>query len=285
MRKSNYLFILTAASLLSTASFAFVNNKLGCHAPIYCPQSVVCSNDGRLDSCKPIGGNQEYWNVDEMIEDGRVSKAEYTFFNAASSYQTPIPNRMYANCQYLLKTPSGLKMITLNSKKSLTYIEGSFDDSKYWKINGYNADCQGESPGLCPFIEPGLYVNQVAKLQPNNNTLYLKVKLSANGIVIKENDNPVTGGGPWIFINYDEALSACGGVLQCKIDVSIDRFDSGQNQYHIVAGSVIVDMAKDMRIVSVNASPCSGYTMKQVTPFNTIMFEKANQNATLNNCS
>ena len=271
MRNINYVLILSA-SLVHTASFSYVNNKTSCHNEFYCPQQIACSQDGNVKSCVPIGSKLEYWNLDEMSENGRVVKGTYKFMYTVSTYQSTRPDLNQASCTYIFQNGNINKYISLASKNA-AYVGAAVTSSASWVVNGYFANCNSNTlgSGSCPLIEPGLYIKKLV----SNNIPLVKVKLSANGNPIILDNGPSNGASS--LVTYDDAVPACGGVKQCRIDIDIDVSGSNNPIYPINVGSVDVDMTSDMKIININPNLCSSYTVKIVESFNTIMFVKSDQ--------
>jgi len=269
MKKISYIFIF-ATSLLHTVGYSYVSNKSNPSNLIYCPDLINCSQDGRLDTCKPVGTSRDlqYWNVNEMTNTGRVLWGKYTFTGVSSSYQAANSDTHHAECNYSYQGRS----LHLKSIKS-AYIEAAPNNSKYWTVSGNSAGCSGPngSAGSCPLIESGLFI--IKEINKGSN---LKVKVRANCMIIKEDAN-LSINEKTTHVSYDEAFPACGGAQQCKFDISIDPSMSDKPTYPLYAGSVIVDMMNDMRIVKVSSNICSGYKMIQAS--NSVQFEKSTQNS------
>lgn len=276
MKKINYILMLSTASLLHSASFAFVNNKNSCpQTVISCPQQITCAEEGNLKSCKPMGGKLEYWNTNGIINEGRVSKGTYSFSNTYADYLKPSDFGTHAACLYTLNSTGMTKRISLSIYR-LVYIEPAIYRSNYWNVYGYQANCSHSNADACPFIEPGLFMNRYMPISASSGEI-IRVSASANGNLIKNDAQNDPKNERPSLITYDEAFLACGGVQRCKIDINIAASGSNKSTYPIYTGSVVVDMMSDLHIVSISPNTCSGYTMKKEESFNTISFEKSNK--------
>src|SRR3990167_9441602 len=193
----NRTSLLLLGALWSINTFSYINNninEINSDELIYCPDKVVCSEDGNKKSCKAEGGSQLKWWLDDLINNnGRIVKGVYKFDSAVSKYQIDhdvfMPN---VKCNYKNKDNVIERYVSLWNDRS-GYIESYiYGQSTRWLVNGYDSTCNKQGLDLnftaqsCPFLEPYFVVS---KRDPEaNGDLRFPIRISANNIVIKEDN-------------------------------------------------------------------------------------------------
>lgn len=144
-----------SAILLLMASFpaiAYVSHDAAPGKLIYCPQQIECTEEGNKNSCKAVGGDQQYWNTPVSgYESGRIVRGIYTLSYVSSPYQ--LPRKASSSCSYKNSDSGFNKTISFNSKDNVN-LEASYGaPESQWQVLGYDAECHSTNNLQCPLAE------------------------------------------------------------------------------------------------------------------------------------
>lgn len=244
MKKICFIYSIVILSVFSSVSLA--DNTQYPPAILYCPFKIICSINNKLDSCNIEGNLFQYWKI--VANEGKVIKGTYNLKKVESKYQFPeIIGEVF--CQYN-NIENGIERLINVWKFVPNNFEAYYTKTTKWNIIGYQAECFSDNPQSCPLIEkPELIFTTngywTADFYTKNNP-YIPIRV------------PMT---------YEAAVSACGSISQCEINVHTKSAQGGFN-----AGYVIIDLTINDFIKIVKVSPTTGANCKieKIEPFNTI---------------
>lgn len=279
MRNIRTFFICLIVLFISNPIFAYIYQDAVEPNLFYCPEKVECitggiANDGGKVSdsfCHPDYDKQVY--VERMMHYGKNGnyKGIYNFQVAYAHYDIshhPVVSEVL--CRYKL-ADSWINV----TYKAIANLDVFYNKSTKWNIGHginqkQNSTCKSYSSTDCPLTtKPEVVIDSRVSISQ-----FLKLIVSANGFRI--NESVLTSQfNQYLSINYDQAFTACDGVIQCKIDISYTETGKSQIYY---AGYIVVDMSDNMKILQVKTGrengATSSYLLKKVTPFNSIQLAK-----------
>jgi len=269
MRNIKYVVFSLIGLLVSHPVSAYVYHETVEPSLIYCPDKVECVTGGIArdgdevsDSfCHPDYDKRVY--VDRMMHNGRNGnyKGVYNFQAAYAHYDLshhPIVSEVL--CRYKL-ADSWINV----TYKAIANFDVFYNKSTKWNIAQsinykQNSTCQASMATDCPLTsKPEVVIDSRVSISQ-----FFKLIVSANGIRI--NESVLTSHlNQYLSINYDEAYVACGGVTQCKIEISYTETGKAQVYY---AGNIVIDMSDNMKILQVNTGGVNGatgpYSLKKI---------------------
>ncbi len=218
---------------------------------VYCPEKISCAKTNNTYTCQKLGGTPEYWeNNVNYVQATQVQDFEYAMASVGAG------GGLSATCYY---RQGGKLEVVFEAN-----IEAQVGRGLKWIVNESSAYCYSNNVKLCPLHEvPELFFNTCYSFQNGTGCSTLDFEIYANNKLIK-------AGYFLRSLNYDEALSGCGSVKQCKIDIV---WGPKTRKDLFVKGSVVIDLTDNMKIISVTQdSPDTFGTMKKSEKFNTINF-------------
>jgi hypothetical protein len=117
----------------------------------YCPDKIVCTQKGNINSCEMVGGNPEAW--ENMWTNGKIQNATYIFQYAMGVYRVnPHKASNQTSCNYFLASGNTVTNINVSLKQSANLIAHATSDTD-WMIAGSIAQCMNPNPTAkdCPY--------------------------------------------------------------------------------------------------------------------------------------
>jgi hypothetical protein len=203
---------------------------------LYCPDTIECTAEGHMESCKIIGDSADMWFIPG--EGIRVAKGIYKLKinSIISSYQLSQPTLSY--CGYI-NDESG-KSLTVESKHA--FLEAYIGKNTKWIESNGMASCIEYAKNIdCPFsLTNGVGVH-------NNMANQFHYLAYGNEIKVYQ----VQGDGDW-YIDDFEFNEACAGMKECQMDIFQTYSTHGDEKI----GTVIIDTLNKMKILKIiNTSP------------------------------
>jgi len=131
---------LVIGVLLAANSFAGVSGELDSDPKkLYCPEKIVCAEDGNVESCKYLVDGDYYW--DEIEAPNGVAAGTYNFFKATSLYHDPPQYRETVGCLY--KQTGNGREVKLKPKIQAN-LEAFYDKNTKWAFvnnSKHNLEC------------------------------------------------------------------------------------------------------------------------------------------------
>lgn len=262
MRNKTNTILIFCSLFIGSSCFAYINKQKINESFIYCPSKVICSKENDEKSCKAVGDKLEYWEDEYIGVEGRVAKGEYLLKEIRSKYQAQRFDHTAPTCRYNNFDSGFEKLLALWSKENSDF-EPFYDKSTSWNIIGYDASCLSKDTLKCPLeIKNSFKINLAP---PSGKVGFI---ISSNGTVILK--YPYWSSST-ISVIYDDVLSACGSVKQCKIN--IDLIVDHDEHHAVKAGNFVVDMTNKMNIIQIN--PEGNYQISKHPIFNTIVINKS----------
>lgn len=244
MKKIAYISLILCCYMLSSIAITYgaQDNHI-----LFCPQQVVCSEEGQLKSCNPTDTPYpEYWFI--QSSEGDIVKGVYNLKKVTSSYQSPELHGE-SKCQYN-NIENGIERLITVQQTGVNAFEAFYDKTTQWNIVGYNAECLSNNPQSCLLIEkPELVFTSNGQWAADFYTV----------------DKPQTPIPP--PMSYDAAVSACNNMKQCELRVHTKSVQGGFD-----AGSIVIDLTNNniIKVVKVTPRADALCIIEKKEPFNTI---------------
>lgn len=130
--------------LLSTKTFAADLS--------YCPDKIVCTQKGNINSCQMIGGNSELW--ENIWTNGKIQDATYIFQYATGVYKVDprTAGGNHTTCNYFYSSGNVVINMSVFAKQSAN-LEAHATSGTDWLVGGSIAQCMNPNPTAkdCPY--------------------------------------------------------------------------------------------------------------------------------------
>lgn len=260
--------VLLCVGLISSI-FAYADEK-DTRDLVYCPQEMYCSHAGDVASCKPEGTGMENWRNAPLALHSAIENQMYYFKSAVTQFCSKTTKLDIAACYYGSHDPSDDTDILLISapQRNLEAIHNQYSD---WKKNkdpvtpALIETCDATSSVSCPLADKqGLILDG-----RNGSGSTVKILADFNGGLFIENKYTLQ------FIPYNDVLvKACNYAKQCEVKIQLG-LPSGHGEWRYMdAGSIVIDLTDNMKILSLDAASGLPYILRQEKPFNAVMFAK-----------
>jgi|GEM_PF-6445398 len=267
MKKLTVLItVLTIANSIAAFAMNTSDAQSATPATITCPKIIKCSANN-VASCKAIGDNLEYWGKIYIF--GQEKKGTYYFQQAQTTHHASSAHKDISVCKYPLRMNSNEGgYLSLHAKEN-TWLEASSSTPTNWKVGRfYQANCfipkinpLGKDPELCSF-------NKIPLIGVTLNTSERIILFAHNSAGYLINRAPIISSPlfPTAVITMYETWGSCSQKGPCTIDLMAKR--DGHGKFKI--GSVVLDMGNQMKILTVNPDPSTGYEIIKPTSDNAI---------------
>ena len=259
--------IILLALLANSAAFAYVSGKTPVNEKlVYCPEQLVCSEAGKMNSCK---FDQNYWDHLYVNGETEVIAGEYKFRGVFSTVHSNSGTGVI--CSYK-NDSSGIKYISLYEKHQ-NNLEAYNSSVTSWVLNNRPglgaADCFADSPQACPLHERSAFVII-------NDKAVWNVFPYVNGSPIYDFEQRGKS-----IVRYEDALTKCESEKFCKVDIMALASGRDITSYFKI-GSIVVDMDNKLKIIRIDSLKSSGYEIRKIEPYNTIEIKKIELNPSNN---
>jgi hypothetical protein len=232
---------------------------------IYCPEEINCAIENDLDSCGYEQNPPIFWN--KIVSATDVKAGKYKFYHVDSSYHQTYVN--VTNCNYVNENSS--KSFLILQSKLEANLEAFYTQDTNWGVERFEAFCNGKSL-KCPLKEQ-------SAINIDNKTE------AAFGFYTNINGAPPYG--VYLANNYFSKIIYdnfwfCNGEDSCSVYICVldndlfcnHYYDSAGNLKYDIVGSVEVNAAEGLRIMSIKPYDYSTYNIQKYEPFNSIKIEK-----------